>query len=284
MTYHQLAHAKTLLELRRYSDAETELGSILAVEPANVEAHILLAQTWFATKRYRDALKETKQALQLDPNNARGHFWHAKVWLVLKKTKRAKKAIQEAIRLDPNNAGYYAILSTVYFYEIEWQKAFEAAERGLALDPTHLRCLNLRAQMLRNLGRADVADQSLKTSLALSPEDAVTHTQRGIFLLEQGDFQEATEHFQEALRVDPNSDMAQWGLAETEKAKSPIYRLIWRYHAWALSRAKKVAAKENRGCLWSLLVITSLILLSGYSLFARIKTAICSLDKKTKPE
>lgn len=78
-----------------------------------------------------------------------------------------------------------------------------AAERGLALDPGHVRCLNLRASALRQLGQADEAAEALEYALAEDPDEPDTHATYGFASLQRGKVHEALTHFREALRLAP---------------------------------------------------------------------------------
>ena len=65
-----------------------------------------------------------------------------------------------------------------------------------------------------------------------SPDNAVTHANRGWTLLEGGDRKKALEHFKESLRLDPTGDWARAGIVEALKAGNPVYALMLRYFFW----------------------------------------------------
>jgi hypothetical protein len=120
----------------------------------------------------------------------------------------------------------------VRFDQRRWQDALDSAERGLAIEPQHVTCNNLRAMALVQLGRRAEAGATIASALARDPGNAVTHANQGWTLLNAADYLGASNHFREALRLDPTSAWARDGIVEALKARNPIYSLLLRYSLW----------------------------------------------------
>ncbi len=224
-----MAHASVLFRVKRYRDAKAKLRALLADDPAFAHGHVMLSRALYCQKRYADALQEAEAAICLAPDDPEGHYWCAQALAKLDKVDKAMSAIREAMRLNPQNARYHAVVSFIHTLRNDWEKALAVAEAGLCIDPTNIRCSNFRALCLVNLERHDEAEQTLVATLARDPEQASLHLSRGLVTLHRDDYEQSASHFREALRLNPMSDAAKWGLCEALDAQSPIYHRIIRY-------------------------------------------------------
>jgi Tfp pilus assembly protein PilF len=69
----------------------------------------------------------------------------------------------------------------------------------------------------------------MQTALSQDPDNEMTHATFGWNLLEKGRHKEATKHFLEALRIEPDYSSARSGLKEALKSKVPPYRWLLQY-------------------------------------------------------
>ena len=72
------------------------------------------------------------------------------------------------------------------------------------------------------MGHTEASVQELRNTLSLDAEDATSHANLGWTLLHQGNLKKAEEHFREALRLDPELELARLGAIETLKSKVPV--------------------------------------------------------------
>ena len=85
------------------------------------------------------------------------------------------------------------------------------------------------------MGRTQDARQELQNALRLDPDSADTHAAMGWTYLQRGNRAKASEHFREALRLDPNSEAARKGVLETLRSHNPIYRPLLKFFFWMQS-------------------------------------------------
>lgn len=257
-TYH--AQAQTLLDLKRYADAERTLREWLTHTPDDAQAHAMLAYALYLQGRNAEALREAESAIGSEPNLPGGYHVQSLALLEMGRANSALKAIKEALRIAPENASYHAGLARIYARQKNWRRTLEAAEQGLKCDPEHTLCTNLRGMALVNLGQKDEADRTLRKALARDPESALTQANQGWALLHRGDHQQAVVHFKEALRLDPMSDWARQGVLEALKARNLLYRWLLRYFLW-MSRLTRAEQGETvtivAGAWYALRVIAS---------------------------
>jgi tetratricopeptide (TPR) repeat protein len=224
-----LDRARALIDLNRPGPAEEEVRREIATEPDNAEAHALLARILSRLERHGEAEEAARQAIHLAPGESDGHFALAAVLVGAERMDEAERAIDTAIRLAPYYAGYFALLGAIHLERRRWEQALAAAEHGLELDPEHVDCLNVRATALRQLGRPDEAEAATLGALELDPESSFSHATAGWNFVQRGDYERAATHFREALRLEPDNEMAREGILAVLKARNPIYRVMLRY-------------------------------------------------------
>jgi hypothetical protein len=124
-----------------------------------------------------------------------------------------------------------------------WADAVSAADKALSLDPESEAARGLRAVALAMSGRGAGWQKAADGTLAVAPNSALAHAFSGQAHLVRGGEREAAEQFREALRLDPESEFAQAGLADAMKAGHPLFRPFFRFFLWQerLSRGWKIA-------------------------------------------
>ncbi len=224
--------AQLLWSQSRPDEALAEIGRHLVEEPHDPAALAVRGQLLAALDQKEEALASVREALTYGPELGYAHYAYARILLKFEQKKTALAAIQEAIRIDPEEPTFYCTQALVYLQMSDWAKTLQAAETALELDPESEEALNLQSLALRRMGRRHESSEALQAALNRNPEDAFTHTNRGWQLLEQGNSQQALNHFREALRLDPDMDPARNGIIESLKSRHIVYRQVLKYFFW----------------------------------------------------
>jgi tetratricopeptide (TPR) repeat protein len=224
-----LQRGEMLFSQGRYDLAEKELRQAIAADPNDATPCSYLAICLAHREQWQEATECAQRGVGLDPNLHYAHYALASVYEDRNMHREARASIGEALRLDPDCPHYWALRGHIDIQERKWNDALAAALKGLELDPENESCINVRAIALTNLGRRDEAGTAIAESLANNPLNARTHANMGWTLLHQGKPREASEHFREALRLEPGLEWARAGIAEAMKARNPVYRLFLAY-------------------------------------------------------
>lgn len=219
----------------RYELAEKEARQALVEDPDDADAHALLSRCLAETGQFDEATAEAKLAIHLDPEDSMNHYALGMVCYERNRFPDAAKSFQESIELDPDDPEGYAMLALVKYRQKDWSGSLAASEEALALDPEHEASSNARSLALLRLGRLDEAAAGMEGQLEQTPNSAITHASMGWTLLEAGQPHEALEHFREALRLEPEMQLARTGIVEALKARNIIYRWLLGFGFW-LSR------------------------------------------------
>ena len=177
----RLERANLLIELRRHAEAEQEARDALGEDPENPWAYTILARALIALNRPDEAERHAGIAIGINPSFAYAFYvlciahWN-------QRDAARPLAIAEAIRLDSQNAEYYSTRGRLMLAVGYKEAALVALERSLALDPRHVDSLSYRAEIVADFHPAE-ASRNLEQALAVDPENAATHLDRGKLLL-----------------------------------------------------------------------------------------------------
>jgi len=235
-----IERARSLVNLRRLEQAISELKKILAFDPENIDAILLITGCYLDLNENTKAIAYADELLRIIPDFSVACYYKAICLDRLKKSEESEKFIIQAIQIDPYDADYFGFLSGLYIDRHKWDVGLKYADQGLQIDPENRVCLNHRTLCLTKLNRKSELISSIENTLQANPYDSYTHSNVGWAKLENGNHKEAKEHFAEALRINPNSENARLGMVEAIKAKNFIYKLFLDYSFWISKQQGRV--------------------------------------------
>lgn len=112
----------------------------------------------------------------------------------------------------------FGLNAALYEAALKEQQAgrLQAAEQGyrqvLALDPGHYESLHMMGMLMGQAGRHDLSLEFTDRAIAVRPQVAEAHVNRGVALANLGRDDEAAASFQAALDLSPGNPLAQSGL------------------------------------------------------------------------
>lgn len=242
LAHDSLERALALCDLGRLDDAEEALRKVLREDPDDPVAHGILALVLLDLDRADEALQAASTTIALAPDLSLGHTASAQALLSLGRFDDADASANEAIRIDPEDPDPWVLLTAADLGRGRWPDALSAADKALSLEPESESARGLRAVALAMSKGADWQEAADQT-LAVAPDSALAHAFSAQAYLARGGEREAAERFREALRLDPESEFAQAGLADAMKASHPLFRPLFRFFLWQerLSRGWKIA-------------------------------------------
>jgi Flp pilus assembly protein TadD len=232
--------AELLLEAGRAAEAEREARAILASDPHDPYALVLLARALIILGRGDEAVATARDAVAHDPDDELALFTLGIALIVDSDLTEAEKTIRAAIRIDPQEAVFHQTLAGILLDLDRREEALVAAEQARTLEPNDALVAAMHANALVALGRASEADRAARDALAMDPTRDTAHHVLGLVGLHRGDSDQALAGFREALRLDPTDDRAREGLVLALKARHPVYAWLLRFFLWQ-SRLPKQA-------------------------------------------
>jgi len=224
-----LHRAILLMQQNRNADAEKELRRVLADDPNLAIAHALLSRCLTEQKRTDESIREADMAVGLEPNGAYIHFCRAYAMWQADRNRDALESVDAAIGLEYDDESYHSLRGGILMSMNRWEEARTSLRNALAINPEHETSLSQLSFLESRLGNADEAAILASTARRSAPENSAAHSATGMSLVHQGKPREAFDSFREALRLDPNCEMARHGLILSLKMHHWFYRMMFKY-------------------------------------------------------
>jgi tetratricopeptide (TPR) repeat protein len=197
--------------------AEATYRRILRSDPENVDALHLLGMARAAQGDQAQAIAFIRRALRLRPGFAAAWSNLGHVLLSADRSDEAEVAFRQAIAVDPAHAPAHHNLGRLLIDQGRREEALDAAETAARLAPADAESALLRAEILQAVGRPEAAEAALRQGIAHAPRSAALHTNLGNLLAATRP-EEALKAHRAAVRIDPGSPIAWYGLASAERA------------------------------------------------------------------
>jgi tetratricopeptide (TPR) repeat protein len=252
-----LARARTLIDLRRYAEAESTLRALLAQEPEDAEVVRLLADVVGDLGRYDEQEQLARRAVALEPDAVWGH----------------------------------QVLADALVHKLDQAGAVAAAQRCVELDPSSWISHYTLARALRvgRLPRTRDALDAANVAVSLAPHSADAHNLAGVCLSDLNLDAEARRAYANALRIDPAHHLALNNLAALDADSGRLRSAVTALRT-GLSHAPQVALLHDnydvillkliRRLWWALLglgIVLLVLAATGAPYLSRLATAACLL-------
>jgi tetratricopeptide (TPR) repeat protein len=131
----QLTAGSHLLTVRRFADARARAEGVIAREPGNVTAHVLLGNALAGLQSLNEAVATIEEAIRLDPKLGSTYANLGLLETVRGNRTEAEAAFKKATELQPNWAGGYLALAQHHWSGGRTAEAERDLKAALALAP-----------------------------------------------------------------------------------------------------------------------------------------------------
>ncbi|MFC7274205.1 tetratricopeptide repeat protein [Paractinoplanes rhizophilus] len=150
------------------------LGPVLAAEPDNVRALVLMTHAQLALKKPEPAYQAAHRAVLVAPESAEALGALSRAYTGLDRHDEAVQVAQRAAQIEPENA--YRHNRVAWALLGDGRRAVEAehaARLAVRLDPNEADFRITYAMVMKQLHHTDRARQALRDALAIEPDNAV---------------------------------------------------------------------------------------------------------------
>ncbi len=180
----------------------------LKTDANNAVANYSLSAIASAQGQYTEALAYVSKVLRSSPQFAQAHMAHSVILFHLGRMDESLAAVQKALKLDPTLAGAQAHLDTVRVSQ---------ASKPSADKPSNPQVVSLNSQAidLQAQGQHAPAEQLLRESLSLEPNNFLTLYSLGVSRAAQMDPHDALSFFNQACEASPHLPLGYFAKAKT---------------------------------------------------------------------
>jgi tetratricopeptide (TPR) repeat protein len=155
--------------------ARENAQQVLAAEPKDVRALVLLGQTLVEMDEADDALEHLERATQLAPDNVEAWGTLAVALMTAGELNGAVEAFRSLRRLQPGNVAVLVDLANVLFLLGRAPEAIDTLEEAHRHQPGDLAILRNLADMYTSAGRTEKALATTQEILELMPDDILAN-------------------------------------------------------------------------------------------------------------
>jgi tetratricopeptide (TPR) repeat protein len=236
-----LQSVRELISKGSIKEAEVMLRQIIAADPNQADARLLLGETLALEGIRGESIAQLAQAVRLRPNSANAHNELGVALSRFVEIKAAREEFEKALELDANLAEAHVNLSLILAQAGEFGPAGEHLDRAIELqhsnrDAAYAHYLRAKVwgaqdQIKKSIAelqravqlRPDYAEawsdlggmrrlaldhlgavQALERAVALKPDDALAQYRLGQLYLQDGQALTAVKHLKRALSFAPN--------------------------------------------------------------------------------
>lgn len=198
-------------EAGHYSEAVTQLESLLPYAPESFSMHELLGLNYAALGRSAKALEHLQTAVRLSPDAVEARSNLAASLLHAGKTALAGEQFRKALELDPKSYDTNHNLAEFYLQSRRIAEALPLLETAQQIDPARYDNGYDLALAYFLLDRPAEARKKIQAALALKNSGEL-HDLLAEIEEKEGHFVEAANEFETAAHIDPSEDnLFDWG-------------------------------------------------------------------------
>ena len=184
----------------------------------NPEAYQLyLKGKYYANKFTKEGFKQSidclNQAIALDPNYSSAYSGLAYTYILLddwfepprESAPKARETAQKALAINEEDVDAHVVLGMVaHWYDWDWATAEREFKRSLELNPKNIDSYVYYSFFLAAMKRDNEAHAVARQGLQVDPLSSGMNFGMGVTLVFSHRWDEAIEHFQKAIELDPN--------------------------------------------------------------------------------
>lgn len=156
-------------------DTIRELEQIVAENPDEYQARVLLSRLLQGVRQFDRALKLQQEALQRDPYNARILFEIGSLHLELKQYDEAREALQKSLDIEPGQPNAYMRLGLAALHSGDGVEFVRMFLEALKVDPRDYEIPGVISAFLYQLGLPEEADNFRNRVLAIAPTSEIAY-------------------------------------------------------------------------------------------------------------
>ena len=233
--------------------AEQYYLEALALDPTYTAPLLNLAHVYTTTERPRLAADLFEQKLAVLPDDVPMMLNLAGALSEAGDLAGAEHWVQRSLDLQPGNETAYKVLAHAYYQHGEYDMALLVVDMAAVIGQVDADSLNTRGLAYLRLDEEEMATQHFTEAVALDPQQLQANLNLGYLAFRSGDYPTAASHFTTALAHHPGNLDAQLGLAVAYRGVADFDSALAQYDAILAIQADRRLALINKAMVQDLL-------------------------------
>ncbi len=212
--FNQLRRANSAVRERRFGDAMRILDEVLAREPRNGFARLVLGSAYMGQGRYAQAITQYRDYLELVPTSAYAHHWISICYLRMGDADRALREAEGTLAIDPRFSDARVLRGGVLASRGDYPAAVAELRKAVETDPAKVILRLDLAKVLAEAGRTKEAEAEYDAIFRVQPDYAPALAGVGALYAATGRLEDAVRALRRAIELEPNQLEARMNLAE----------------------------------------------------------------------
>jgi tetratricopeptide (TPR) repeat protein len=243
----QVEAGSLLLLAGGFEQAKQYAQKVVAANPQDARAHVLLGNAIAGLKDVDAAIKEFEEATRLDPREAAVYTGLAALKAKSGSGNEAEATFQKAIALNPKSTNARLALAQ-YYWSVDRGDAAEVALKGAhAIEPADVRVNITLAMFYQATGRPGDAEPYLRAAATTSQEPRLTLTLADYYIARHrpGEAKTLLEPLASDRRVGTLASLRLAGIAQMQGRPDEALAIVDRAMASDPYKARTLAAKSD---------------------------------------
>jgi arylsulfatase A-like enzyme/tetratricopeptide (TPR) repeat protein len=210
--FNRLRRANSAVRDRRFAEALPILRDVLAEDPRNAFAQLVLGSAHMGMGEYREAIVQYRRYLELVPTSAYAHHWIAICTLRTGDQAGALREAEATLAIDPHFTDARIMKGGILASRGNYPAALTELQTAVATDPAKPMIRLDLAKVLAEAGQPAEATAQYEALLKVQPDFEPALTGLGALLAHEGKMAEAASALQRAIEIEPQDDDARLNL------------------------------------------------------------------------
>lgn len=230
---------------KKLTEAVLRLTRANKNNPEDVDAWMLLAQSYIDLNKLKKGVKTLNQAIKKNPQASKLYETLGKIELEQSNFPEANQALFKAVSLDPSSLITQKLLSKSLFASRDYSKAATHAAQAARIAPNDIDVLTLQADVASIQGKVGSAIDYLKTAISIKPSSADLQYRLGKIYQDANIFDSSKTHLEKAAAINPS-----WSAPQVALGNLYLKRRLFDQAIAAYEKAIELEPSEdNRAAL-----------------------------------
>jgi len=214
---YRLSLALSLGGAGQHQDAITQYKQLVEINPGNWLYYREMGTNYEILKDYDKAIAQYQKVYEVAPSRVEGNYFQGNLYRKLERYDEAIEAFQLALEVNPNHYWSHVYAGVSYVGKRDYENAIKHYQSAIAILPENQNAYFYLGEAYLGQGHFEDALEPYQRAVELKPDWASTmasaHLGLGKVYLNLNDCVNATVEFMEVLRLQPDNQEAQEGLA-----------------------------------------------------------------------